>query len=497
MASLEREVKVEVDVAAKLEDLDALPGVVQVRGRPTVRLESTYYDSPGLRLARSHLTLRRRTGGDDAGWTLKIPGKRRSDRFEVTAGDDGSHDEVPSALRQTLMAQRGVTRLQPVACVHTERTTYQLLGNHGEVLADVADDRVIGKPLPDGDEVTWREIEVELLPAGDETLISAAHRRLMTLPGARSGSPAKLFRVLGGEPLPAGSIGPTSLEDSSAVLVRTRLAQQVDQMRRWDPLVRQELPGGVHQLRKAVRRLRDGLATARPFLDKPEVETLRGELKWLSRELGSARDAEVLEERLRLGLDQVDRAAAQSLQTVQRASAVTLGVAREALGTERYLQLLSQLDDLVASPPWRSKAGKPIASSYLPRVKHEWKRLSERVAAAGKIDDPGERAEALHECRKAAKRLRYAVEPLLPLVGKPAKRSVDDAKDLQSLLGEHHDAVVGRRTAKRLASSAPTEETPALLAVMELEGRHRAAHEAELDEVWKRARAKKRRRWYG
>jgi CHAD domain-containing protein len=88
------------------------------------------------------------------------------------------------------------------------------------------------------------------------------------------------------------------------------------------------------------------------------------------------------------------------------------------------------------------------------------------------------------------------VEPLVPVVGKPAKRSVNDAKELQSLLGEHHDAVVARRTAHRLADAAPPEESSALGAVLELEGTRLAGNEAEFASVWRRIKAKKRHRWY-
>src|SRR3954449_1395218 len=45
-----------------------------VEGEPArQRLEATYFDTADLRLASAGLTLRRRTGGDDAGWHLKIP----------------------------------------------------------------------------------------------------------------------------------------------------------------------------------------------------------------------------------------------------------------------------------------------------------------------------------------------------------------------------------------------------------------------------------------
>ena len=49
-------------------------------------LEAVYYDTEDLRLARAGMTLRRRRGGDDAGWHLKLP----------VGGDSGgdSRDEV-------------------------------------------------------------------------------------------------------------------------------------------------------------------------------------------------------------------------------------------------------------------------------------------------------------------------------------------------------------------------------------------------------------------
>jgi CHAD domain-containing protein len=261
--------------------------------------------------------------------------------------------------------------------------------------------------------------------------------------------------------------------------------------------VRERLPGGVHQMRKAARRLRDGLATARPFLDRPEVQELRDELKWLSHELGVARDAEVQEARLQRSLEEVGHPADTSVSSLERSSVVAQRTVRDALGTDRYLLLLSRLDELVASPTWSGKAASSIAAAYLPRVARDWKRLAKRVATARDADDPGDRSDALHECRKAAKRFRYAVEPLVPVVGKPARRSVDDAKALQSLLGEHHDAVVGRRTARELAADAPADEAFALGAVVERERARLASLEASFRDVWGAAKGRKRHRWYG
>ncbi len=74
MADTKREIerKYESDDAA-LPDLTRVPGVASVRERGVTHLDATYHDTADHRLAASSLTLRRRTGGADAGWHLKFP----------------------------------------------------------------------------------------------------------------------------------------------------------------------------------------------------------------------------------------------------------------------------------------------------------------------------------------------------------------------------------------------------------------------------------------
>ena len=488
--------KVEIGGSTSLDGLDRLPGVSRVCRLAPVRLDATYFDSPGLHLARAGVTLRRRTGGQDAGWHLKLPGEKKTDRFEVRADDTGSDGSVPPRLLEVLTAHRGSDELAPVARVRTERTAYHLLADDGTVLAEVADDRVSGRRLPDGDEVTWREVEVEL-EGGDEHLLDVARRRLSHLEGATEAGPAKLFRTLGEVPSATGLTEPLDPGQPTATLVQARIGRLVDELRHWDPQVRERLPGGVHQMRKAVRRLRDGLATARPFLQKAEVAAVRDELKWLSHEMGSARDTEVQESRLRHNLDDVGTSSWQSVDALTRISSDAQREAQHALTTDRYLALLARLDELAASPPWRDRSAKSIEDAYLPRVDRDWKRLAKRMSAARDTERPTARADALHECRKATKRFRYAVEPIVPLVGKPAKRSLKDAKRLQQILGEHHDAVVARRTVQRLAADAPPAESFALGAVHERETGRLSALEADAHRAWKKAKRKRRRRWFG
>ena len=79
---LEIERKFDVDEGFAMPDLAGLPGVSEVREPVEHALEAAYYDTPDLRLARARVTLRRRTGGTDAGWHEKLPvtGARRDPR---------------------------------------------------------------------------------------------------------------------------------------------------------------------------------------------------------------------------------------------------------------------------------------------------------------------------------------------------------------------------------------------------------------------------------
>jgi CHAD domain-containing protein len=51
---------------------------------------------------------------------------------------------------------------------------------------------------------------------------------------------------------------------------------------------------------------------------------------------------------------------------------------------------------------------------------------------------------SLHAVRIGAKKVRYAAEAVTPVVGKDARRLARQLAKLQDLLGDHHDASVGR-----------------------------------------------------
>ena len=168
-------------------------------------LSATYFDTADGRLAASKITLRRRTGGTDEGWHLKLP-EGAGARREVHAPLGPAERPVPEVLAARVAEVTGGRPLGPIAILNTERTVVTLHGGDGRVVAEVADDMVTARRLPPGGEPTpegrpawpelrWREIEVEV-PTADPSLQRAAADVLLAAGARPAGHGSQLARVL-------------------------------------------------------------------------------------------------------------------------------------------------------------------------------------------------------------------------------------------------------------------------------------------------------------
>ncbi len=93
---IEIERKYSVGAEFVMPDLSGAPAVAAVTSPHTYHLTAIYFDTPGFRLVSAHITLRRRTGGTDAGWHLKLPAG--AERREVHAPLESGTDTVPAEL---------------------------------------------------------------------------------------------------------------------------------------------------------------------------------------------------------------------------------------------------------------------------------------------------------------------------------------------------------------------------------------------------------------
>ncbi|WP_395360593.1 CHAD domain-containing protein [Streptomyces sp. YH02] len=496
MADTKREIerKYEATPRTGLPDLTRAAGVASVTDEGVTELDAVYYDTPDLRLAADALTLRRRTGGADAGWHLKFP-VAAGIRDEIRAP---LSDTLPRSLAELLRSRVRDGEVVPVVRLRSSRDVRHLHDGDGTVLAELSVDTVHAEGLTGGGEAAWTEIEVELTDDTDPALLDAVEKRLRKAGIRPSDAPSKLARALaetGAEPA-APPVDPgTPGTAGAAVLAYVR--EQVEAIVAYDPAVRRDLPDAVHQLRVACRRLRSAFKTYKKVLDREVTDPIGEELKWLAGELGVARDQEVLDERLRARLGELPRTLVLGpvkARLRRRDAAHGRNARRQALAaldSARYLALLGRLDALLADPPLRADAAGDAPAVLARAVRKDHHRLAGRVEGALALDPGDERDLALHEARKAAKRARYAADAARPTLGKPAKRLAKRVKRVQSLLGEHQDAVVARGALRELAIMAHGTGESAFTWGL-LYGREEAAAaaaERALPEVWARASA--------
>jgi CHAD domain-containing protein len=449
---LEIETKYDVDEHALLPALHELPGVASVAQPVELNLVAVYFDTARFDLAAAGVTLRRRTGGEDDGWHVKVPvasGQRLEIRHEL--GDEVQ--KVPIELIRTVRVHVRDQELVPVVTLQTRRLVHRLLDADGKVLAELSEDEVTAE-VTGADPESWREWELELVNGGED-LLAAADPLLRDAGAEPAKGPSKLARALG-DWVPEAAQWELPNKPTTADMFRNYAGEQVAAIYQRDPEVRRDLPDSVHKMRVATRRLRSALATYRPVVDREAGDQLRAELKWFAGELGGARDAEVLRERLtamvadepaELVMGRVAGTIDDHLRGVYKAARQE---ALEALESERYFRLLDALDALIADPPL---VGEPqSAAKQLPELlQHDWKRVRKAVGRVDDADDLVEQQHELHEVRKASKRLRYAGESAEPVLGTDAGKLAALAEQAQEVLGEHQDSVVARDLLRQLA----------------------------------------------
>ena len=199
---LETEQKYDADAEFVLPNLGSLPelGGRRIADPRRIYLSATYFDTDDFDLLKHQVTLRRRVGGDDEGWHLKLP-VRKDTRQELHAPlDEGTEGSVPARLASQVEEITAGKHLHPVAILDTERTVVRVPGPPADAQVEVADDKVTATRFDetDSDPMTWREIEVEVLSAGPRAaaMLDTVGRALREAGARPSASGSKLARVL-------------------------------------------------------------------------------------------------------------------------------------------------------------------------------------------------------------------------------------------------------------------------------------------------------------
>lgn len=450
----EIERKYDVTGDGSLPDLSGVEGVDTARTRDAVELEAVYVDTERDDLARAAITMRRRTGGKDEGWHVKLPAGAGRTEVHAPLTDGTLEGDEVTPPGDLLDAVRAIVRgraLVPVARIRTRRTAVILSDASGAEVAEVADDAVTATDLRTGLERAWHEVEAELLGVdgdgdGDgggqvesgsglrgDALLDAIERVLRGAGAVPSASRSKLARALGRDDLTDtggtdSGLTDTGSTDSGATDSRdadsasrskatgkargrapkrgTALEAVAGSVRALtadllaaDPAVRSDDAGSVHEMRKVVRRLRSVLAAFRREVDREQADALRARLASLGGVLGAARDAEVRVARAAAAIDALPDA---FVDRRMRARLVT-NAKREYRRTHRrlvaflsgpeYFALLDALDEFVADPRAGRRADRPAGKALRRALQREAERSLRRAGRAGRAGQAAEGGE--------------------------------------------------------------------------------------------------------
>jgi CHAD domain-containing protein len=493
----EREAKLTAPAGFDLPDLGGPDDGFLAEPQAARRLQTTYYDTPDLRLARWGASLRHRPG---EGWTVKLPEGQAG--VLLVRGEhvfDGPARRPPPEAVALVRPFVRTAQLAPSARMRTLRRPLELRDPAGGRLAELVDDEV---QVLDGRRIIsrFRELEVELAGDADGAILQRVLDRLVAA-GAQTAEPTPKYlralngreRVLGPE-LEQPAVG---ADASVETLLRHDLAAGTLRLFRHEAGVRiGEDPEAVHQARVATRRLRSTLRTFSSLLEPEWTDRLRDELKWLAGLLGDVRDTDVLLGRFGGHLAALPAADAKLGPRLLAGLVEERDAARKRLldgmAEPRYATLLDDLVAAAAAPALLPGADRPAAEVLPALVARPWKKLRKAVRKAG--DDPSD--DELHQIRIRAKRARYAAEAVEPVIGKPAERFAEAVEALQEVLGDHHDAVVGEAWLRQAADA--TRRRDVALVAGQLIAAERASAAATRDRwrgVWKAADRKKLRAW--
>jgi len=392
---------------------------------------ATYVDTPDRRLARAGIPLRRRVEKGKSVWEARIG--------DTTVSAPGGPAGPPAELQRVLAA------------------------------------------LLRGDEV----VQVARVRRGKDDVVLLDGQRVLASYGDMDEALKEALEAPSEESAP-------SKDEPAVEHLRAYLRAQLTAIERHDPAVRVGSdPEDLHKLRVAIRRSRAALREARSLLGEERGRELRDELKWLGRQLGPARDLDVLIARLRIEVAELDGPdaipAGKIVTQLEREREAAQADVLAALDSTRYAELLATLEETVSAPP--------VATSdvSLKRVaRREFRRLERHVDALGLAPSN----DALHRARIQAKRLRYATELSSQLLGKDGDGVVSAAKAFQDVVGAHQDAVVAEeriRTALRRARGVGSGLAAGRL--IERERARRADARSELPKAWKRLRKRAQAVW--
>ena len=347
------------------------------------------------------------------------------------------------------------------------------------------------------------EVELELKtgnPADIERLARILEGRLELLP-ARLSKFERGIQAVGLKPsagTDAVAEQPLRPSDPLARLAYRVLRDELEALKKTEDAAWEGLdPEGVHQMRVAVRRAREGMRVFKKVLSPRAVAAFRKELSWLGKALGTVRDLDVYLGNFDRYIAMLHTIDPSELEAYRNQLIIDRQKERKALlsalKSRRYRRFMNRFESFVNRGPAQRQL-RPVAS---PKVAAECSktvlRSLRKVQMRGRNIGKNAPANSFHELRILCKRLRYACEfNLLASEGKGKKilkKLAKRLKKLQDVLGAHQDACVAVSRVLQFAERVPIRRNGRglLMAMGQLlssQDMHAEKQRAKFREVW-------------
>jgi CHAD domain-containing protein len=461
-----------------LEEHPSAAGLAVVRGRAS-ELADVYYDTEDWRFFRAGYALRVRRDGESAEATMKarVPaegGLRR--RREISEPLEGVETlkGIPGPVGERARRLAGTADLRPLFEVRTRRRTFALRTEtpfSGEIVEDASgtirqqnseQDATVAEIALDESEIFegggasthLSRIEVEVgsdaaIHDGVGDFVQVLRQALKLRPTRRSKFRTGLS-VAGLSPEVAPDLGPTKIDAtlSAGEVAFAILRRHFAAMLAHEPGVRLgEDPEELHDMRVATRRLRAALKLYSDVLPK-RAERYERDLRWVARALGEVRDLDVHLQRLSEEASRNGEVLEEVVSLLRERRVEARRGMLEALDSNRYERLIASFSATLRrgrSPTPTS----PILETAPDLLRDRYKKVRKSANTLSEDSPP----EHFHELRKKGKRLRYALEPLQEIYGKPAQKMVKLLKKTQDDLGDHQDLIVAARLMEELGAA--------------------------------------------
>src|ERR1700722_5493211 len=462
-----------------LADHGTIDGLV-LEPRSTLRIFDAYLDTDDWRIHRAGFALRIRSGSGRPEATLKSlhsASAEAADRRELSETLENSESE---AIRQStgpvgsrVHAVSGARALLPLFEVRTSRQRFAVRReDEAQQLGEIAlDQTVISAPRGEP-RTSMQRVEVEALTDAHEQLQSLGKtlRSDCALEAASDTKYSHGLKSVGLAPGAAPNFAPTAV-DGSMTVAEVALANLRRYLSDWylhEPGARLgDDPEELHDLRVAGRRLEAILSQFRSYVPEPLLR-IRPTLKTVLRALGHARDLDValIElEAFSRGLPEAER---ESLEPLKRHLVSESGKARanmlsvlDSVWVKKNLQELTSL----WTAPWAASEQTPT-EPVLHAAPGLIRRRYRKLRKGADLLTPNSSMEAYHNVRGRLKKLRYALEAVAVIYGKPADAMLRTLRRWQEKLGVQQDAAVASRRLQALAGAPPNGILPETLFLM-------------------------------